>query len=336
MPVIACQYRGDLVDQVHMGHIVVADREGTVLWKLGDPQRPTFSRSSAKPIQAIPVVESGALERFGITQRELAVMCASHNGEPFHIEAVESILDKIGLDAGALRCGAEYPMYVPAEDALKRAGLPRSPLYCDCSGKHAGMLATARHLGEPLDCYERPEHPVQARVLSVFADVCGVPPGQVQLAVDGCGVPVHALPLRRLAQGYARLSQPDCFPAPRAAAVRRVTEAMTACPEMVAGSERICTQLMEAFGDRLFCKSGASAFYAVGLKGRGIGIAVKMEDGSSSMVPWAVLSVLTQLGVITPEEARSLPSFRDLNIYNNHHDVVGRTEVVFRLEPGDR
>ena len=275
MAVIAYQYRGDLVDQIHRGHIAVTDHTGKILWKLGDPERLTFARSSAKPLQAIPVAESGALEHYGITPQELAVICSSHNGEPFHVKAVESILHKAGLSPDQLCCGSEYPMYVPAEDALKIAGIPRAPIYCDCSGKHAGMLITARHLGESLENYISPEHPVQQRILSVFAEMCGVETSDVQLAVDGCGVPVHALPLYRLAQGYARMSLPTLFAPTRAAILRRITSAMTAHPEMVAGTDRICTQLMAAFGDRIFCKSGASAFYAVGIKDKGIGIALK-------------------------------------------------------------
>ena len=308
MAVIAYQYRGELVDQIHRGHIAVTDHTGRILWKLGDPERLTFARSSAKPLQAIPVAESGALEHYGITPQELAVICSSHNGEPFHVKAVESILRKAGLSPDQLCCGAEYPMYVPAEDALKIAGIPRAPIYCDCSGKHAGMLITARHFGESLENYTALEHPVQQRILSVFAEMCGVETSEVQLAVDGCGVPVHAT-------------------------LRRITSAMTAHPEMVAGTDRVCTQLMAAFGDRIFCKSGASAFYAVGIKDKGIGIALKMEDGASSIVPYAILSVLTQLGVITPEEACSLPRYHDKNLYNNHHAVVGRTELAFQLEP---
>ena len=223
-------------------------------------------------------------------------------------------------------------MYVPAEDALKIAGIPRAPIYCDCSGKHASMLITARHLGESLEGYTALEHPVQQRILSVFAEMCGVETSDVQLAVDGCGVPVHALPLYRLAQGYARMSLPTLFDPTQAAVLRRITSAMTAHPEMVAGTGRICTQLMAAFDDRIFCKSGASAFYAVGIKDKGIGIALKMEDGASSIVPYAILSVLTQLGVITPEEACSLPRYHDKHLYNNHHAVVGRTELAFQLE----
>ena len=172
MAVIAYQYRGDLVDQIHRGHIAVTDHTGKILWKLGDPERLTFARSSAKPLQAIPVAESGALEHYGITPQELAVICSSHNGEPFHVKAVESILHKAGLSPDQLCCGSEYPMYVPAEDALKIAGIPRAPIYCDCSGKHAGMLITARHLGESLEDYISPEHPVQQRILSVFAEMC--------------------------------------------------------------------------------------------------------------------------------------------------------------------
>lgn len=140
MAVIAYQYRGDLVDQIHRGHIAVTDHTGRILRKLGDPERLTFARSSAKPLQAIPVAESGALEHYGITPQELAVICSSHNGESFHVKAVESILHKAGLSPDQLCCGSEYPVYVPAEDALKIAGIPRAPIYCDCSGKHAGML----------------------------------------------------------------------------------------------------------------------------------------------------------------------------------------------------
>ena len=180
MAVIAYQYRGDLVDQIHRGHIAVTDHTGRILWKLGDPERLTFARSSAKPLQAIPVAESGALEHYGITPQELAVICSSHNGEPFHVKAVESILHKAGLSPDQLCCGSEYPMYVPAEDALKIAGIPRAPIYCDCSGKHAGMLITARHLGESLEDYTALEHPVQQRILSVFAEMCGVETSEVQ------------------------------------------------------------------------------------------------------------------------------------------------------------
>lgn len=335
MPDIAYQYRGGLVDQIHRGHIVAADHSGKILWYWGDPTRVIFARSAAKPIQAIPVVESGAAEAFGITDDELAVICASHNGEPVHIQTVARILEKAGLSADSLRCGAEYPMYVPAEDALKKAGEPRRAIYCDCSGKHAGMLLTARHLGEPLDSYDQPEHPVQKRITSTILDVCGTGPEELSTAIDGCGVPVHALPLYRFAQGYARMSIPDLFPAGRAQAVRRITGAMTANPYMVAGAERICTYLMERFGDRLFCKSGASAFYAIGLKGRGIGIAVKLEDGASSLIPYVLLRVLNAMGVISADELAGLTEYQDMNIYNNHHTPVGRTELVFHLQPGE-
>lgn len=334
MPDIAYQYRGTLVDQIHRGHIVVSDRSGKILWYWGDPARPIFARSAAKPIQAIPVVESGAADAFGVTRDELAVICASHNGEPVHIRTVTHILEKAGLAPDALRCGAEYPMYVPAEDALKKAGVPRQPIYCDCSGKHAGMLITACHLGGPLDCYEQPEHPVQRRITATILDICGSPANELTTAIDGCGVPVHALPLYRFAQGYANMSLPDRFSSQRAEAIRRITGAMTDCPYLVAGAERICTYLMERFGDRLFCKSGASAFYAIGLKDRGIGIAVKLEDGASSIIPYVLFRILRQMDVISADELAGLEKYQDQMIYNNHHTPVGRTELVFRLQPG--
>lgn len=328
MGVIAYEYRSELVDLIHRGHIAVADHTGALLWSLGNPRRTVFARSSAKPIQAIPVVESGAAAHFGITQEELAVICASHNGEPFHIDAVSRVLRKARLSAGCLLCGAEYPMYVPAEDALKCAGVSRAPIYCDCSGKHAGMLITAKHLGEPLDSYDRPDHPHQKRLLGIIADICGVSPGVIRTATDGCGVPVHALPLYRFAQGYARMSLPGLFPPQRAAAIRQITDAMTSYPQMVAGSERVCTYLMSHFGEHLFCKSGANAFYAIGLKDRGIGIAVKMEDGASALIPPVVLALLTGLGIIPPENSPDIPEEWDLIVRNSHHAHVGRIELV--------
>ena len=331
MSIVAKVYRGDYEDLTHHGRIVVADAQGRILYHYGDAQKITFARSSAKPMQAIAVCESGALEAYDITQRELAVICSSHNGEPFHVQAVRDILEKAGLDESYLHCGAAYPISESVKNEMLRQDVPPDSIHCDCSGKHAGMLLTAKRYGEPLTHYDEPGSPVQERLSAIVADVCGCAQSDLVFAVDGCGVPVHGLPFYRFAQGFARMASPECFGAKRAAAIRRITDAMTTHPDMVAGTDRLCTDLMRAFGDRLFGKSGAASFYGIGIQGRGIGIAVKIEDGCSDFVRPVVAKVLADIGVLTREEAATLTPPSDFEIYNHHRTVVGRIQVDFAL-----
>ena len=336
MSVLVKTYRGEVEDLYHHGRVAVSDADGRLLYFAGDPRRLTFARSSAKPMQAIAVAESGALEKFGITDRELALMCASHNGEDFHVEAVRGILKKAGLDETYLLCGNAMPLYGPARLEMEKKGLPADAVHCDCSGKHSGMLLTAKTYGEDLASYPQPDHPVQKRIMSILSDLCQVPEDQIVTAVDGCGVPVHAMPLNKLAQGYARMSQPALFPEKRAHAISRITSARTAYPERVAGTGRLCTDLMGAFGDRLFSKSGAASFYGIGIKEKGIGIAIKLEDGCSEFMPLVVLRVLEDIGVITCAEAQEkMGQYLDLGIYNHAGTVVGRKEVCFHLEKAE-
>lgn len=326
-------YRGAVEDLIHHGRVAVCDWQGNILYSYGDAERMTFARSSAKPMQAIAVCESGAVERFGVTDREVALMCASHNGEDFHVEAVRGLLAKAGLDDSALLCGDAYPIHPKTRARMVAGDVPPDAVHCDCSGKHSGMLLTALQYGESLENYPAAEHPVQRRIMEILADVCDCREEDFVTAIDGCGVPVHALPLYKFAQGYARMARPECFSDKRAAAIRRISEAMTAHPEMVGGTDRICTDLMGAFGDRLFSKSGAASFYGIGLKGRGIGIAIKLEDGCSEFMPLVVVRVLEDLGVITEDEAREkLGKYLDPDIRNHGGTVVGRKEVCFHLQ----
>ena len=324
MELIAKEYRGEIEDLCHYGYIVVSKADGTTDCKLGDPGYTAYSRSSAKPIQAIPVVESGAMEKYGITEEELALICASHLGEDCHIEAVKRILNKAGLDENDLKCGSQ--------------GL-KTPLHNNCSGKHAGMLVTAKIRGESLSDYYLPNHQVQERITKTVAEVCGCDADQTRLgiAIDACGVPVHAMPIYKFAQGYAKMSKPELFGTEREKAVRRITAAMTEHPEMVGGTGDFTTDLMRAFGGGLFCKSGAGGFFAIGLKGRGIGIAMKIKDGSSGIIPIAALKTLVQIGAVMREEIEAFPEFRFekdnlvQDIKNYRGETVGRRESVFTL-----
>ena len=332
MALIAKKYHGKIVDLHHYGHIIVADMDGKILWQLGDPNRVTYSRSSAKPMQAIPLVESGAVDEYGITEKELAVMCASHNAEDFHTEAVLSILGKAGLDESYLQCGTHYPLSAYMENKFKAEGIVPTPIHNNCSGKHSGMLITAKIRNESLNDYYLPSHPLQMRITETIAEMCEYPADQIVIGCDGCGVPVHAMPMYKFAQGYAKMSKPETLEPGREKTVRRITSAMTSYPEMVGGTGRFTTELMQMFGDRLFCKSGASAFFAIGLKGKGIGIVMKMEDGNSGIIPLAMLETLVQIGEITANEAQSLPSFKDMISKNHKKEVIGKTVSDFVLE----
>jgi len=305
MALVAKEYRGNIADLQYYGHIAIADETGKILYKSGDPERIVYPRSSAKPMQAIAVIESGAAEKFGISEEELAVICASHRGEIFHIEAILSVLSKAGLDESYLQCGTE------------RGRTPKE-IYNNCSGKHAGMLITAKALGESLDDYYLSSHPRQKRITEIIADMCGYPEDKIITGIDGCGVPVHAMPLYKFAQGYARMSKSQA----------RIMQAMTKYPKMSGGTGDFTSELMAKFGGRLFCKGGANAFFAVGLKNKGIGVAVKIEDGNYDILPLVITETLIQMGVIDPDEAEA----REKIITNHKNEEVGKITADFVLE----
>ncbi|HEX5077719.1 MAG TPA: asparaginase, partial [Geminicoccaceae bacterium] len=258
-PVAVLVRRDDEVESLHRVAYAVADAGGALLHYEGDVRRPVFPRSAIKPLQALAMVESGAAERFAVTERELALACASHGGEPMHTEIVAAWLERLGLDASALECGAHPPMYEPAARDLAAHHRPFSALHNNCSGKHAGMLTLALHLGAPTAGYVRPDHPVQQRIGAVLAAMSGAelaPPG-----IDGCGVPTHPLPLAALAAAMARFADPDAdLPPARAAACARLRGAMSRHPELVAGAARPCSLIMAALPDVLV-KTGAEGVY---------------------------------------------------------------------------
>lgn len=335
MSIVIKVYRGDLVDLTHIGHVAVADYTGKILYYCGDPYRVTLARSSSKPVQAIAVYESGAVDAYGITDREAAVFSGSHSGESIHIDAVKSILSKAGLGCEYLQCGIHPPFGKRAKQELREKGLAAEPVHNNCSGKHAGMLVTAKYMNEDLSTYYKPEHPVQKRIVKLLADVCQYDEDKIILAVDGCGVPVHAMPLYKFAQGFARLSKPEVFGDRRGQIVKNITDSMTAYPEMIAGTDRICTDLMKVCGDRLFGKAGADGYYAIGLKDRGIGMAFKIEDGKTEMVHPFVLEVLRKLDLITTEELKKLERYYVLESKNNRGETVGCAKADFELIKGN-
>lgn len=332
MEILVKDIRGDVEDTFHLGIITIVDYKGNILYSLGDHDRWVFSRSSAKPIQALSVLQSGAYDEYGLTEKELALLCASHSGEVFHEEGVRSILEKAGLDESFLQCGTHLPSNEERRKEFLENNITPKEVHCNCSGKHSGMLITAKKLGLSLDDYYKLEHPVQERILENFALISGVKKEDIKIGIDGCGVPVHALPMKNLAYGYARLANPKDLPGDYQRQISMITEAMTKYPEMVSGTDKLCTDLMKFFGDRLFAKAGANGFYNIGLKKSGIGIAIKLLDGDFSNMAMVVIEVLKQLGVIDESELENFnPKHLDRKMYNHRKEVVGEKIINFDL-----
>lgn len=333
MNVVANVYRGEQVESSHLGHIAVVDRHGTLLYSYGDPQRLTFARSSMKPLQAIPIVETGTADRYQLEPADLSLCCASHSGEPRHRSRAMSMLERAGQPETVLQCGTHAPRHEESYKELIRTGKQLTPVYSNCSGKHAGMIATATHMGEDVATYHLPEHPVQQRILDVIEDIAGYPKEKIALGTDGCGVPVHRLPLANCAWAFAKLAQPEAIANhDRREAARRVVEAMVAHPEMVGGENRYCTDLMNAYKGRIVGKAGAESVYCLGDRQTGIGIAVKIEDGGARAINPVVNEVLRQLGIGLTDAWEELKAYTNPPITNMSGMVVGRIETAFVLK----
>lgn len=336
LPILVEVRRGAIVESRHRGAIVVAEPDGTIIKRIGEDSLVTSTRSTIKPIQAIPFITSGAADHFNISDRELAIACASHEGEPIHTETVAAMLARAGLDESALKCGAHAPYNADTAKSLEAAGEPFTQLHNNCSGKHAAMLLTAVHRGLPIEDYYRPEHPVQREVISVFASMSGLN-GDMPIAIDGCSAPTFGVPLRSLAVAFARLVNPSDQDTSVARAARRIVSAMIDHPEMVGGTKgRFDTELLRAGRGKLVCKIGAEAVYSVGVLPcerfpRGAGIAFKMEDGSYRGLGPTVVETLVQLRVLSEEEAAELATYHRPRIENHRGVEVGEVRPVFNL-----
>ncbi|MDA8194045.1 MAG: asparaginase [Thermaerobacter sp.] len=328
-------WRGERVESRAWADVAVVDSLGQLQFWLGDPHRETFWRSSAKPFQAMPVILSGAAAQFGFGPREIAMVSASHGGEPFHVELVEEILKRLPATAGDLICGAHAPSHRPSAEALAKAGDSPRVVHNNCSGKHAGMLATARALGADYAGYADPGHPVQRLIRDNVARMTAIAhPDDIYSGVDGCGVPTFYLPLSRMAYAYARLVDPRGLDPDVAGAALMVAEAMRMHPELVSGTGRLEVTLSEATGRRLVAKGGAEAVFCLGLPERGLGMAVKVDDGHSRVLPALIPALLDQMGVLSAAESRALADTVKLTLYNHAAKPVGRLKAVLTLQAG--
>jgi L-asparaginase II len=342
MPILVEVRRGNIVESRHRGVVVVSEPDGKIIALAGDPDYITSTRSTIKPFQAIPLITSGAADRFDITSRELAVACASHNGEPIHTETAARILERAGLSESALLCGAHRPYSEEAAKKIECEGGSFTQLHNNCSGKHAGMLMTAVHRELSTAGYVSIEHPVQRAIVSAFARAAGL--GEdLPAGIDGCSAPTFGVPLRALALGFARLAGAGAaggeLDSDTAEAAKRIVEAMILNPEMIGGDGEFDTEVMREAHGKLIAKVGAESVYSVGVLPcerypRGLGIAIKIDDGAKRAVSPAVLETLAQLQVLDESELERLHGFHH-PLTRSYRDIpVGDIRAVFKLEIG--
>lgn len=327
-------YRGEFVESIHRGNIVVIKSDGNILNSLGEHNYTTFMRSASKPVQAIAALECGIVERYGLDLAEIAILMSSHSGEKIHIDVLNSILEKIGIEKDILHCGAHDPLGIEAARELISNGLSPTMLHCNCSGKHLAQIAAAKIKGFSLEDYYRPNNGLQSFIRNTILQFSGAKEEQIHMGIDGCGVPVYCMPLENMALAYANLCNENFMDGRYKKSQNYVISAMTVHPEMIGGRGRFDTGLMSRFGDRLIGKFGDEGIYCVGLIGKGIGIALKIEDGHTRAVGPAVLETLRQLGVVSTEELTPLKDFWNPPIKNHRGEIVGEIRASFTLRNG--
>ena len=332
--------RGTIVESRHRGHVAAVDGVGRLVARLGEPETVTYLRSSAKPFQAVPLLTSGAADRFGLNERELAVACGSHSGEDLHAETVAGLLERIGLDESFLKCGTHDPYDRATAERLRLRGESPGMLRNNCSGKHTGMLLLSRHLGAPPESYDDPGGEVQQLILSTISQFSGLPAEEIAVGTDGCGVPVFGVEVRTMALMYARMvAPPSDFDESTRAACARLVAAMTRHPELVGGtSERFDTEVMRAGRGLVVSKIGAEGVYTAGVLPceswpEGLGLAFKIEDGEDRRSRSTIaIESLKQLGVLDKDASEILSPYASFPVLNHRGEKVGQIQASFALE----
>lgn len=332
--------RGSITESRHRGHVVAVDSDGKIVASLGAPETVTYLRSSAKPHQAVPLITSGAADYFQFSDQEIAIACGSHSGEPIHVETVAGMLQKIGLDRSALKCGTHDPFSREAARELHERRAQPDVLQNNCSGKHTGMLALALHLGAPTTTYDQPDNPVQLAIAHTIEQFSGIPLEDIAVGVDGCGVPVFGITVRAMALMYARLVIPPAsFGGEISAACQRIIAAMQAHPKMIGGAaERLDTEIIRATRGRVISKVGAEGVYTAAILPcerwpRGLGLALKIEDGENLRArPTVVIESLRQLGVLSDEALNALAPYASFPVRNHRGDTIGEVRASFDVK----
>ena len=327
---LAIATRGPATESVHYGSVAVVDRDGALLYAAGDPQLLTMTRSALKPFQAVPFVAAGGVQRFGYTAPQIALLCASHSGEPRHVAAVADMLVKSGCTPDELQCGNHAPGYFEVRGEVPPPP-PWSPLAHNCSGKHSGMLAYCVHCGLPKQSYLAYDHPLQQAIRRSVAHFTGIAEGDLVAGIDGCSAPNYGVPLAALARGIAKLASerddPVYGPAPGILA-----DAMVAHPEMVSGEGRNDQALMRAGRGEWVAKIGAEGVQVIGVRTSGLGIAIKVADGSKRGLHPATVAVLDQLGLLDADQRAQLAPWREPTIRNYRGIVTGTVRPLVVMD----
>jgi len=340
-PVLVEAMRGGMRESSHRGAIVVVDSDGRRVVAIGDVERPVFPRSAVKLLQAIPLVESGAADRLELDDQELAIACASHNGEPEHVAVVARMLAKAGVDASALECGTHWPRIGPVAYAI--AGEHREPtaLHNNCSGKHAGflclacMLAGAGHVRQYAKGYVAPRHPVMRAVTEALQAATSHDLGHAPRGIDGCSIPTFAIPLHALALAFARVGTGTGLRPGHARAAARLRQAVASEPFMAAGSDRFDTEVMQALGERVYCKVGAEAVFCASFPERGLGVAIKIDDGNTARAAEVAMAATIEAFVeLDADEASLLHRLSEVHLRNWNGIEVGTLRATDALRDG--
>ncbi len=327
-PILVEVVRGGMVESRHCGSFAVVDTAGRVLHAQGDIEHPVYPRSAIKPLQALPLIETGAADRFGLGVKEIALACASHNGAAPVVAAVEAWLNRIGLSKDDLECGADPPIDGAAAQALIRAGQSPSALHNNCSGKHAGFLSTAQHCGDPTRGYIDPQHPAQKRVEAALASMTGLDLSHAPHGTDGCGIPVIGIPLKAMARAMARLADPADLAPERAAAAQRILAAMAVEYLIVAGASRFTREVMRVASATVRLKPGAEGVACAALPQHGLGVALKVGDGAGRAADVAMGALLVKLGMIDAAQAGAIEAVLHPSVRNVAGHVVGEVRPV--------
>jgi len=317
--------RSGVEEGIQRGHLAATDAQGRIAAAVGDPNRLTYFRSCAKPFQALAGLRAGIVDRFGLTAEHVAIMCASHNGEPRHVAAVRDLLAHAGVDESALQCGAHWPYYEPAASVVRRQMAEPIPVFNNCSGKHSGMLAAARVLEAPLESYLEPSHPVQQRIRQVVEEFTGYRDVDVVYGIDGCSAPNPAVPLSAMARSFAALVTVSDD------AARAAVDAMTTHPDLIGGTGRFDTALMEVSKGRLLAKGGAAGAHCTADRRSGVGLALKLEGVDGTWLSVAVMAALAELGWLEPAEQQALSRFAHPTLRNHNGLEVGRVRPLLEV-----
>lgn len=326
-PVLAEVIRNNIVESCHRGSAIVVDTQGKVVFSIGDIERSIYPRSALKPLQAIPVIETGAAEKFDLSAQEISLACASHNSEAMHVDTVNKWLARLGLDNQCLECGAEYPLYKKSANALIAAGEPPTKSHHNCSGKHSAMLTLAKHLLPDVTGYSQHSHVVQQVWMQTLSEMIGEDVSKMHWERDGCGLPAIYMPMKKLAHAFAMFAAPNNQPGARGLAMQKIIESIAAHPEMIAGSERCCSDVIAATQGKVIVKTGAEAAYAGVVPALGLGFALKIDDGATRGSEVALGALLQKMGALTEQNTTDLKHVFNPDIINSQGYKTGEIKA---------